>query len=202
MVPGNKEKLFNVQPHSEEAEVSVLGSMLAQKEAVSKAIQWLTPDTFYKDAHGKIFSVMIQLFNQGDPIDTVSVMEVLKKKNELDKVGGAYYVTGLVEAVPTAAHIERYIKIVMEKSILRRLISLSHNIAKEAYDDSQEIADILDSVERSIFQITQNQMKGGFVKIEPVLQDTFERIDKLMPKVEPAPQTQQIQLPKLKKIEA
>jgi len=67
----------------------------------------------------------------------------------------------------------------MEKSILRRLISLSHNIAKEAYDDSQEIADILDSVERSIFQITQNQMKGGFVKIEPVLQDTFERIDKL-----------------------
>jgi len=179
MAPGNKENLLNVQPHSEEAEESVLGSMLAQKEAVSKAIQWLTPDAFYKDAHGKIFSVMIQLFNQGDPIDTVSVMDILKKKNELEKVGGAYYVTGLVEAVPTAAHIERYIKIVMEKSILRRLISLSHNIAKEAYDDSQEISEILDSVERSIFQITQNQMKGGFVEIDSVLQDTFERIDKL-----------------------
>lgn len=179
MAKAKDQKLLNVQPHSDDAEQSVLGSMLAQKSAVSKAIQWLTPDTFYKDAHAKIFSVMVQLFNEGEPIDTVSVMDLLKKNKELEKVGGAYYITGLVEAVPTAAHIERYIKIVMEKSILRRLITLSHTIAQEAYEDSQEIGDILDSVEKSIFNITQNQMKGGFKDIEGILKKTFDKIDAL-----------------------
>jgi|TARA_B100000809_G_scaffold41472_1_gene36121 replicative DNA helicase len=178
----NQQEILNVQPHSDDAEVAVLGSMLASKEAVSKTIQWLTPDHFYKNGNGQIFSTMLNLFEKGDPIDTVSVIDLLKKNKELEKVGGAYYVTGLVESVPTAAHAERYAKIVLEKALLRRLILLSHDIAKEAYDDSQEIGDILDTVEQSIFSITQNRLKGGFIHIDPILVKTFEKLEQISSK--------------------
>ena len=158
-------KLLNVQPHSEEAELAVLGSMLSSKEAVSQTVQWLEPKDFYKDAHMKIFSAMIKLFDQAEPIDTLSVSEYLKKNNDLDMVGGIYFLTGLVEMVPTAAHIERYAKIVKEKALLRKLITLSHGIAKEAYDDSLDVSEILEKSEQSMFEITQNQLKGGFEQI-------------------------------------
>jgi len=170
-------QFLNVQPHSEEAELAVLGSMLSSKDAVSKSIQWLTPDVFYKDAHGKIFSAMELLFDKGEPVDTVSVIDLLKKNKELESVGGTYFVTGLVESVPTAAHVERYSKIVMEKALLRRLITLSHSISKEAYDDSQDVADILDTVEQSIFSITQNRLKGGFTQINNIVVDALEKLE-------------------------
>ncbi|HIB05014.1 MAG TPA: replicative DNA helicase [Candidatus Marinimicrobia bacterium] len=170
-------QLLNVQPHSEEAELAVLGSMLSSKEAVSKSIQWLTPDVFYKDAHGKIFSAMELLFDKGEPVDTVSVIDLLKKNKELESVGGTYFVTGLVESVPTAAHVERYSKIVMEKALLRSLITLSHSIAKEAYEDSQDVADILDTVEQSIFSITQNRLKGGFTQINDIVVAALEKLE-------------------------
>ena len=173
----DKNQLLNVQPHSEEAELAVLGSMLSSKDAVSKSIQWLTPDVFYKDAHGKIFSAMELLFDKGEPVDTVSVIDLLKKNKELESVGGTYFVTGLVESVPTAAHVERYSKIVMEKALLRRLITLSHSISKEAYDDSQDVADILDTVEQSIFSITQNRLKGGFTQINDIVVDALEKLE-------------------------
>ena len=170
-------QLLNVQPHSEEAELAVLGSMLSSKEAVSKSIQWLTPDVFYKAAHGKIFSAMELLFDKGEPVDTVSVIDLLKKNKELESVGGTYFVTGLVESVPTAAHVERYSKIVMEKALLRSLITLSHSIAKEAYEDSQDVADILDTVEQSIFSITQNRLKGGFTQINDIVVAALEKLE-------------------------
>ena len=170
-------QLLNVQPHSEEAELAVLGSMLSSKEAVSKSIQWLTPDVFYKDAHGKIFSAMELLFDKGEPVDTVSVIDLLKKNKELESVGGTYFITGLVESVPTAAHVERYSKIVMEKALLRSLITLSHSIAKEAYEDSQDVADILDTVEQSIFSITQNRLKGGFTQINDIVVAALEKLE-------------------------
>ena len=170
-------KLLNVQPHSEEAELAVLGSMLSSKDAVSKSIQWLSPDVFYKDSHGKIFSAMVRLFDKGEPVDTVSVVDLLKKNKDLESVGGTYFVTGLVESVPTAAHVERYSKIVMEKALLRRLITLSHSISKEAYDDSQDVAEILDTVEQSIFSITQNRLKGGFTQINNIVVDALEKLE-------------------------
>jgi len=175
-------EILNVQPHSMDAEEAVLGSMLAAKEAVSKAIPVLTPDKFYKDANAKIYATILELFDKGEPIDTLSVIESLKKSKELEGVGGAYYVTGLVESVPTAAHIERYAKIVLEKALLRKLISLSHDIAKEAYDDSRDIGDILDTVEQAIFSITQNKLKGGFEHIDPILVTAFEKIEHIASK--------------------
>lgn len=170
------EKILNVQPNSEEAELAVLGSMLSSKEAVSKSIQWIKSEHFYKDAHSKIFSVMDQLFNEGEPVDTLSVSERLKKNKHLESIGGIYFLTGLVESVPTAAHVERYAKIVFEKALLRNLINLSHNISKEAYDDSRDASEILENVEQSIFDITQNRLKGGFKQLSPIM---FEALDEL-----------------------
>ena len=173
-----KIKNLNQVPFSEEAELAVLGSMLSSKEAVSKSIQWLNSAFFYIDAHSKIFSVMISLFEKGDPVDTVAVIESLKQKNELDNVGGAYFITGLVDLVPTAAHVEQYSKIVMEKALLRNLITLSHNIAKEAYNANKEVSEILENVEQSIFSITQNRLKGGFTQINSILLDALEKLEK------------------------
>ena len=127
----NKDKIeLKGQPQSIEAEQAVLGSMLTTKEAVSKALQWLKPNMFYKDAHIRIASCMVDLFEKGEPIDAVSVVDRLKKKNELKGVGGAYYISGLAESVPTTANIEHYAKIVLEKSILRTLIQVSHEVSK------------------------------------------------------------------------
>ena len=175
----NKKQSLNVPPHSEEAELAVLGSMLSSKEAVSKAIQHLKENYFYKNAHSTIFSVMVHLFDKGISIDTVSVIDLLKKNKDLEKVGGTYFITGLVESVPTAAHIDRYSKIVTEKALLRNLITLSHDIAKEAYDDSQDISEILDTVEQSIFAITNNRMQKGFTQINNVVVDALEKLEKI-----------------------
>jgi replicative DNA helicase len=172
-----KKDNLNVQPHSDEAELAVLGSMLSSKEAVSKAIQHLKSEYFYKNSHSQIFSVMLVLFDKGIPIDTISVIEMLKKNKKLDLVGGSYFITGLVESVPTAAHVDRYSKIVTEKALLRNLITLSHDIAKEAYDDSQDIAEILDTVEQSIFAITNNRMRTGFTQINNVVVDALEKLE-------------------------
>ena len=173
-----KNKILNVQPHSDEAEQAVLGSMLSDKSAVNKVFEKkLSAEQFYKSAHSLIFSAMAKLDKENEPIDTVSVVDTLTKSKDLDKVGGAYYISGLIEVVPTTAHIDRYIKIVIEKSILRNLIYLANDISKEAYDDSQEVDDILESVQKSIFGITQERLKKGFENIDPVLHKTFEKID-------------------------
>ena len=168
---------LNVQPHSEEAELAVLGSMLSSKEAVSKSLESLKPEHFYKEAHEKIFSTMLELFDNSEPIDTLSVSELLKKKKILDDVGGMYFLTGLVEAVPTAAHVEKYSRIVREKAILRSLIHLSHEIAKISYDDKDNVSDILDRVESSIFKITQNTLKTGFKQINPIMVDALDELE-------------------------
>jgi len=175
-----KNKILNVQPHSDEAEQAVLGSMLSDKTAVNKVFEKkLSAEHFYKSAHSLIFSAMEKLDKGNEPIDTVSVVDALTKSKDIDKVGGAYYLSGLIEVVPTTAHIERYIKIVIEKSILRNLIYLSNDISKEAYDDRKEVDDILEAVQKSIFGITQDRLKKGFEKIDPVLHKTFENIDKI-----------------------
>ena len=175
-----KNDILNVQPHSIEAEQAVLGSMLSDKEAVNKAFEKkLDAVHFYKKNHSLIFAAMSILDKKNEPIDTVSVVDVLTKNNDLETVGGAFYISGLVDLVPTTAHVARYIKIVMEKAILRNLIYLSNDISKEAFDDSKDVDDILESVQKSIFNITQDRLQKGFEKIDPVLHKTFEDIDRI-----------------------
>ena len=175
----NKELELHAQPQALEAEQAVLGSMLTSKEAVSKALQWVSAGQFYKDAHVRIFSCMVNLFEKGEPIDAVSVVDRLKKKKDLESVGGAYYITGLAESVPTTANVEYYAKIVLEKHTLRRLIQVSHEVSKEAFEDAQDVDDILDSAESAIFNISEKRLRGGFEHIDPILQNTFEELDKI-----------------------
>ena len=175
----NKELELHAQPQALEAEQAVLGSMLTSKEAVSKAMQWVSAGQFYKDAHVRIFSCMVNLFEKGEPIDAISVVDRLKKKKDLESVGGAYYITGLAESVPTTANVEYYAKIVLEKHTLRRLIQVSHEVSKEAFEDAQDVDDILDSAESAIFNISEKRLRGGFEHIDPILQNTFEELDKI-----------------------
>jgi replicative DNA helicase len=169
-------------PRSLEAEEAVLGSMLSSREAVSKALQWLKPNHFYKPAHQKIFASMVELFNNNEQIDTISISDSLKKQKILESVGGAYFLTGLVESIPTTANVESYSKIVLEKSLLRQLIHVAQELSNEAYDDHRKAEDILDRVEQSIFAITQTGLKGGFQPIEKVLYESFEQIDAIAAK--------------------
>ena len=170
---------LNLQPQSIEAELAVLGAMLSSKDAISKALQWLRSHHFYKESHSKVFLVMSDLFDKGEPIDTISVINKLKKNKQIDNVGGAYFITGLVESVPTAANVESYAKIVLEKFMLRELIRASHELSKDAYNDRQDVGEILDAAEQTIFSITQDRLRGGFMPIEGILHDTFKNLDRI-----------------------
>ena len=170
------------QPQALEAEQAVLGSMLTTKEAVSKSMQWLTADHFYKTAHERIYACMIDLFEKGEPVDTISVVDRLKKKKELESVGGVFYITGLAESVPTTANVEHYSKIVLEKHLLRTLIKVSHDVSKDAFEDSQDVDQILDSAESAIFNISEKRLRGGFKHIDPILHHAFEELDKIASK--------------------
>ena len=173
-----KENL-NLQPQSIEAEQAVLGAMLSSKDAISKALQWVRSHHFYKESHSKIFLVMSDLFDKGEPIDTISVINKLKKNKQIDDVGGAYFITGLVESVPTTANIESYAKIVLEKFMLRELIRASHELSKDAYNDQQDVGEILDAAEQTIFGITQVRLRGGFMPIDGILHETFQNLDRI-----------------------
>ncbi len=173
---------LNPQPQAIEAEQAVLGSMLSSKEAASKVFGILKTEHFYRDTHARIFSAMTELYGESISIDTISVIDQLKKKKELDQVGGAYYITGLVESVPTVANVENYARIVLEKALLRQLITISHNISKDAYDDAEDVGDILDRAEQKIFNISENRLKGGFKHINPILQETFDEMDAISAK--------------------
>lgn len=168
-----------VPPQAIEAEQAVLGAMLSSKGAVSRAMELVSPEMFYKEPHGKMFQAMTDLFNRGEPVDSVSLINVLKKKKQLDSVGGAYYVTGLSSAIPTAANIDHYARIVMEKWSLRRLIEISADVTRSAYEDYQSVDDVLDLAEQKIFSVAQHRLRGSFLQLSPVLQETFEHLDRI-----------------------
>jgi len=179
MANNKTDQNLNLQPQSIEAEQAVLGAMLSSKDAISKALQWVRSHHFYKESHSKIFLVMSDLFDKGEPIDTISVINILKKNKQIDDVGGAYFITGLVESVPTVANVESYAKIVLEKFMLRELIRASHELSKDAYNDRQDVGEILDAAEQTIFAITQDRLRGGFLPIDGILHETFKNLDRI-----------------------
>lgn len=164
-------------PQAIEAEMAVLGSMLIENEAVSKAIENLDETAFYRTAHQKIFQAAIKLFEQHKKVDLLTISDELQKMDALDEVGGAYYLTELVNRVPSAASVEYYAKIVLEKSLLRKLINISTEIASEAYEAREDAIDLIDVAEQKIFSLSERKLRKGFLPIQPVLQETFEIID-------------------------
>ncbi len=170
---------LRLPPQALEAEEAVLGAMLTSKDAVGQAMEILTSDTFYKEANAKIFRAMEDLFNSSNPVDAISLINELKKRKQLDTCGGSYYITGLSDSVPTSANTEHYAKIVLEKASLRRLIEVSAMLSQDAYQDREELDDIMDKAEQRIFAISQNRLRGGFLQLNPILQATFEELDRI-----------------------
>ena len=180
MAENKKTEGLNLQPQALEAEEAVLGSMMIDEDAANKAISILgSSHYFYKDSHKKIFEAMLVLMNNSDPIDTVSVSDELKKGKNLKSVGGIYYLTGLVDKVPTSARVETYAEIVKEKGILRDLITTSHQISKKALDAGDTVGSILDEAEQSIFSLTEQKDSKIYQHIEPILSSTVKRIENM-----------------------
>ena len=168
-----------VPPHSLEAEKSTLGSMLLDKDAIASAIEHLSPEDFYWQAHSSIFNAIRELFDKSEPVDLVTINEKLREEEKLEEVGGASYITSLVNSVPTAANIEHYAKIVEEKAMLRRLIKVSSKISKLGYQEEKEVNELIDQAESLIFEISQDRRIQGFSSVKNILMDTFDRLEKL-----------------------
>ncbi|NLC11159.1 MAG: replicative DNA helicase [Firmicutes bacterium] len=166
-------------PQNIEAEQSVLGAMLIEKEALLTGAELLRPQDFYKESHRLIFSSLLSLAEKGDAVDLVTLTEELRRQKILDDVGGVTYLTTLANATPTAAHIEYHARIVKEKAILRNLIQAATTIVKKSYDADQEATEILDEAEQLIFEVATAKDRKSFVPLKDVLSDTFKRIEKL-----------------------
>lgn len=168
-----------IPPHNDEAEVSVLGSILLEKDAIIKVADIITEDDFYSDAHGMIFANMVELFEKHQAIDLVTLTNKLTEKKILEDVGGAGYISTLANSVPSASNILHYARIIADKSLLRRLIESSNDITNLAFNEKHDTSRVLDEAEQKIFKVAEKHLKGKFVPIKNVLEESFERIDEL-----------------------
>lgn len=172
---------FNkIPPHSIEAEQSVLGSMLLDREAILIALELLEPSDFYKKAHEEIFEAIYNLFNRDEPVDLTTLTVELKNRGTLDAIGGIPYLTSLTSAVPVASNVKYYAEIVEEKATLRRLIRASEEIITLGYSpEDLEVTEIIDQAQKRIFDLSQNRSQEGFTPIKELLSYTFDQIEKL-----------------------
>ncbi len=167
-------------PWAPEAEVSVLGGMLIDNDAVAKAIEVVDDTMFYREGNRRVFRAMVRLFRRGQVVDPVTLTEELKKTDELEAAGGMPYVGELLDAVPTAANIEYHARIVRERALLRRLIEASTSIIRDSYEPGERtVEEVLDGAEQKIFHVAQSHDRQGFVWIKKILYPTFERIEQL-----------------------
>ncbi|MDZ7319013.1 MAG: replicative DNA helicase [candidate division KSB1 bacterium] len=170
-------KIQRLPPQDIEAEMAVLGAMFLESDAVGKALELLDENCFYKTAHQKIFKAAVELYDHQEPIDVITLADHLKKKGQLEEVGGNYYLIQLSEKVPSAANIEFYAKIVLEKALLRRLINVTTDITNRAYEHKGDVYSLLDDVEKEVFVLSERRLKKGFVSIYQTMHETFERIE-------------------------
>ncbi len=168
-----------IPPQNLEAEVSVLGAVLQDPAALLKAMEVLRAGDFYKEAHRKIFSACVDLFERNEPVDLVTMANELMRKKQLEEVGGASYLSGLVDAVPTAANAAYHARIVKDKALLYALIQKGTAVVSRAYADKEDVDDVLDWAEQQIFEISQDKISRSFVPVKSVLKGTFQLIEKL-----------------------
>jgi replicative DNA helicase len=173
-----------VPPQAKDLEEAVLGAIMLEKSAFDTIVEILRPECFYVEAHQRIFRAMQSLANKSQPIDILTVAEELRFKEELEMVGGAYYVTRLTNAVVSSAHIEAHSRIILQKFIQRELIRISGEIIGDAYEDSTDVFDLLDDAESKLFEITNNHLRKNFDTIDSVLVKTIQRIEDLRHKNE------------------
>ena len=167
-------------PYAPEAEVSVLGGMLIDGDAVAKAVEIVDDAMFYREGNRRVFRAMVRLFRRGQVVDPVTLSEELKQTDELESAGGMPYIGELLDAVPTAANIEYHARIVRERALLRKLIEASTGIIQDSYEPGERtVEQVLDVAEQRIFEVAQSHERKGFVWIKKILYPTFERIEQL-----------------------
>ncbi|CQR45833.1 Replicative DNA helicase [Paraliobacillus sp. PM-2] len=166
-------------PHNIEAEQAVLGAIFLEPDAMSTASELLLPTDFYRASHQRIFQVMMQLSDKGEPIDLVTVTTSLSNAKQLDDVGGVSYLSDLASAVPTAANISYYTKIVEEKALLRRLIRTATDIVTESFSKEDDVEEVLSEAERNILEVSNRKNSGAFKNIKDVLIEVYDNIEQL-----------------------
>jgi len=167
-----------VPPQAPDLEEAVLGAAMLEKDTFAQILEIIqSEDCFYVDAHQKIYSAMRRLFDKGTPVDLLTITEELRKTNELELVGGAYYLTRLTMSVLSSAHVEAHARIVMEKFIQRELIRISGSVISDAYEDSTDVFDLLDKAESGLYEITDKHLRKNFRSLQEVLVKTMNEID-------------------------
>lgn len=174
-----KEADLKIPPNNIEAEQSILGSLMLDKDAIVKIADFLLPVDFYKNKHQVIFEIMLELYENREPIDVLSISNKLDEKGKLEEVGGSSYIASLVNIVPSASHVVHYAKVVQKKAMLRRLISAADHIVEMGYSGNEDVERILDEAEQRIFKVSQKYLKQDFVPIKSILENAFNRIDEL-----------------------
>lgn len=167
-----------VPPQANELEEAVLGAVMLEKDKLAEVLEIIqSPDCFYVDAHQKIYAAIRRLFDKGMPVDLLTVTEELRKSDELEIIGGAYFLTRLTMSVLSSAHVEAHARIVMEKFIQRELIRISGNIISDAYEDSSDVFDLLDKAESNLYEITDKHLRKNFKGLKEVLLRTVQEIE-------------------------
>src|SRR5215210_3506408 len=166
-------------PQSLEAEQSVLGAILIDRDAVVEVAEFLRPADFYRQANGQIYAAILDLFERREPVDIVTVSEALERSDELEAIGGRAYLSSLTNSTPTAVHAVQYARIVERKAVLRNLIGAAGRIAGIGYEDSPEIQESIDRAEAELFAVSQKRVDSGFEKLESLLHQAYDRLDYL-----------------------
>lgn len=167
-----------VMPHSVEAEQSVVGAMLMDRDAITTASEIISGNDFYQSAYGVIFDAMVELFNEGKPVDLITLQERLKEKDVPAEIASLEFVRDLVTAVPTSANVKYYAQIVADKSVMRKLIKLNEEIANICYAGKESLEEVLEKTEKSVFELLQKRNTSDFVPIKQVVLNALERIEK------------------------
>lgn len=166
-----------IQPHSAEAEQSVIGSMIMDKDAILVASEILTSEDFYERQYGTLFDAMLELFSNGKPVDLITLQNKLKEKDVIPELYSLEYIGGLTQAVPTSANIRHYATIVGEKALLRRLIKVTENITNNCYLDKEKVDVILEETEKEVFNIVQNRNTSDFQGIRDIVISSLDNIE-------------------------
>ncbi len=166
-------------PQNLEAEQAVLGGIMLENDAINRVVEFAEVDDFYRESHRKIFRAMLELSERSEPIDLITLSNLLKSKSELDDVGGAAYLSFLVDNIPTAANSANYAKIIREKAVLRKLIQGATEIVTRGYEASEDVDQFLDQAEKVVFDIAQKRIKQSFFPMKDIVKDGFKTIEML-----------------------
>ena len=172
-------ELGKIPPHDIEAEQAVIGSMLTDKDSVISALEVLKPEDFYREDNKVIFEAILNLYNRADPIDIITLKAELVSLGKFEQIGGIEYLAVLPEKVPTTANVEKYIRIVEEKSMMRTLIRTANELITLGYDGTDDVEDIMDIAEKKIFNIMQKRNQKGYSSMKDILVDTFTQLEEL-----------------------